>query len=85
MPKTSKWQAQHVKCQAAVDPVKADLADDIERLTAHVEMLAFCLDQARIVLEHFKTELPDPEHRRIAEGGLIASAPPDTLPGESPT
>jgi hypothetical protein len=52
---------------------------------AEVEMLQFCLDQARIVLEHFKAELPDPEHRRLAEGALIASAPPRTLPGERPT
>ncbi len=53
-----------------------------ERLRAHGELLEFCLDQARIVLEHFKKELPDPEHRRLAEGALIASAPPGTLPGD---
>lgn len=57
-------------------------AVDVESLVAEVRMLRFCLDQARIVLEHFKTELPDPDHRRLAEGAMIASAPPGTLPGE---
>lgn len=57
-------------------------AVDVESLVQEVRMLRFCLGQARIVLEHFRTELPDPGHRRIAEGGLIASAPPGTLPGE---
>ena len=32
MPKTSKWKAQHVGCQAAVDGVKADLTKEIEQL-----------------------------------------------------
>jgi hypothetical protein len=29
----SRWKAQHVGCQKAVDNVKADLTDEIERLT----------------------------------------------------
>jgi hypothetical protein len=51
-------------------------------MEGHIELLEFCLDQARIVLEHFRTELLDPEDRRIAEGAMIASAPPGTLSGE---
>lgn len=78
----SRWKAQHVGCQKAVDNVKADLTEEIERLSARAEMLDFCLGQARIVLEHFSVELPDPEHRRVAEGAMIASAPPGTLLGE---
>ncbi len=34
MPKTSKWRADHAKCQAAVDKLKADLTAEIERLEA---------------------------------------------------
>jgi hypothetical protein len=29
----SRWKAQHIGCQKAVDNVKADLTDEIERLT----------------------------------------------------
>lgn len=32
MPRTSKWQAQHVTCQAGVDAVKRDPTAEIERL-----------------------------------------------------
>jgi cell division protein FtsB len=34
MPKVSRWKAAHVKCQAAVDDVKAALTAEIERLVA---------------------------------------------------
>lgn len=34
MPKLSKWRAQHVGCQKAVDDLKADLMVEIERLIA---------------------------------------------------
>lgn len=66
-----------------LETVNTLLEKEIQRLTVQTETLHFCLDQARIVLEHFRTELPDPEHRRIAEGAMIASAPPGTLPGEN--
>lgn len=34
MPKTSKWKAQHIGCQAAVDALRRDLTAEIERLAA---------------------------------------------------
>ncbi len=37
MPKTSRRKAQHVKCQTAVDNVKADLMQEIARLRAALQ------------------------------------------------
>ena len=53
-----------------------ELNAEVERLQAHAELLDFCLSQERNVLNHFARVLPDPEHRRIAQGALIASEPP---------
>jgi len=39
MPRASKWNAQHARCQAAVDAVKADLGAEIERLKGELEKL----------------------------------------------
>jgi chromosome segregation ATPase len=37
MPKTSKWNAQHIGCQAAVDAVRRELTAEIERLRSENE------------------------------------------------
>jgi hypothetical protein len=37
------------------------------------EELEFCLDQARIVLNHFQVSLTAPDERRLAQGAMIAS------------
>ncbi len=58
------------------------IEEERDDLAAECELLRFCLDQARIVLDHFRTTLPDSGDRRLAEGALFASAPPGTLPGE---
>jgi hypothetical protein len=70
-------------CIAVVEQERDEAVTENERISARAEMLEFCLAQARIVLEHFKAELPDPGDRRLAEGALIASSPPGTLPGEN--
>jgi uncharacterized small protein (DUF1192 family) len=45
MPKTSKWQAQHKGCQAAVDKAVAELTAEIERLRAENERLRAALSE----------------------------------------
>jgi hypothetical protein len=35
----SRWKAQHVGCQKAVDNVKADLTKEIERLRSHLTQI----------------------------------------------
>jgi hypothetical protein len=42
-PKPSRWKAQHVGCQKAVDTVKADLTKEIERLNTLVDTLSRAL------------------------------------------
>jgi hypothetical protein len=64
-------------CPDACSQDVISLVAEVRRLNARVEMFAFNLNQARIVLDHFRTTLPDPDHRRIAEGAMIASAPPE--------
>lgn len=58
-------------CASAVDV--ESLVAEVRRLTAHAELLQFCLTQARIVLAHFADNLPDLENRKLAFGALVAS------------
>lgn len=44
MPKTSKWQAQHIGCQAAVDSVRAELTARVERLEARLQIATGALE-----------------------------------------
>lgn len=41
----SRWQARHAGCQAAVDTVKADLTQEIERLRVENEQLRMERDE----------------------------------------
>jgi hypothetical protein len=49
------------------------LQAEVERLRGRIDRLQFTLTQARIVLEHFGKMIPNPEHRKWAQGRLVAS------------
>lgn len=61
------------QCPDACSADALSLVAEVRRLTAHAELLQFCLDQARIILSHFADNLPDLENRKLAFGALVAS------------
>lgn len=48
----SRWKAGHVKCQAAVDNVTADLTAEIDKRNARIMYLERLLDRAYIWLHN---------------------------------
>jgi hypothetical protein len=51
----------------------SELEAQKETLQARSDELQFCLDQARIALDHFSNILPDFEHRKLAHGAMVGS------------
>lgn len=67
--RVSRWKAQHVGCQKAVDNVKADLAAEIERLTAALakQLAITCWECSEVFTETFQ--------RLSEQPGDVVSAP----------